>query len=201
MLIQTLIINVKLSLSCYRGRRWGRGVMGVGGEFIVSKYNSVSSWQLDGETDRGKGETECADSHATRIYICALCRARICKRKRSPEIDSKESTPPAYVACRAATSNGVVIPAHQAGNRFLGSLKGLQIRVLLQCYLWIHSSNLFGLVYPIRIVQFCSAPFSSVRSSLFFQVCLFRPSILRVQFCLFSSDCSDESCSVVFGFV
>jgi hypothetical protein len=36
--------------------------------------------------------------------------------------------PPAYVAWRAGTKNRVVVPARQAGNRFLGSLKGLQIR-------------------------------------------------------------------------
>jgi hypothetical protein len=40
--------------------------------------------------------------------------ARICKRLRSPGID---------VAWRAGTSNRVVVPAHQAKNRFLGSLK------------------------------------------------------------------------------
>jgi hypothetical protein len=42
--------------------------------------------------------------------------------------DSMDSIPPAYVAFRAGTSNRVVVPARQAGNRFLGSLKGLQIR-------------------------------------------------------------------------
>jgi hypothetical protein len=57
-------------------------------------------------------------------------RDRICKRLRSPGIDSNESIPPAYVACRAGTSNRVVVPARQAGNRFLGSIKGLQIRAL-----------------------------------------------------------------------
>ncbi len=57
--------------------------------------------------------------------------ARVWKRLRSPAIDSKESIPAAYVAGRAGTSNGVVAPARQAGNRFLGSLKGLQIRALL----------------------------------------------------------------------
>jgi hypothetical protein len=57
-------------------------------------------------------------------------RARICKRLRSPGIDYKESIPPVYVAWRADTSNRVVVPARQAGNRFLGSLKGLQIRAL-----------------------------------------------------------------------
>jgi hypothetical protein len=40
--------------------------------------------------------------------------ARICKRLSSPGIDS------AYVAWRAGTTNRVVAPAHQAGNRFLG---------------------------------------------------------------------------------
>ncbi len=57
--------------------------------------------------------------------------ARICKRLRSPGIDSEESIPPVYVASwRAGTTNRVVAPARQAGNRFLGSLKGLQIRAL-----------------------------------------------------------------------
>jgi hypothetical protein len=36
-------------------------------------------------------------------------RARICKRLRSPVINSKESIPPAYVAWLAGTSNKVVI--------------------------------------------------------------------------------------------
>ena len=87
-------------------------------------------------------------------------RARICKRFRSPGIDSKESIPPAYVSLRADTSNRVAtvppgwksIPGllkrftntgsgglirqkrfvlRQAGNWFLGSIKGLQIRALL----------------------------------------------------------------------
>jgi hypothetical protein len=42
--------------------------------------------------------------------------------------EAQESIPPAYVACRAGTSNRFVEPARQAGNRFLGSLQGLQIR-------------------------------------------------------------------------
>jgi hypothetical protein len=62
--------------------------------------------------------------------------ACICKRLRSPGIDSKESIPPAYLAWLAGKSNRVVIliPARQAGNRFLGSSKGLQIRTLLRKY-------------------------------------------------------------------
>ncbi len=56
--------------------------------------------------------------------------ARICKRLRSPGIDYEESIPQAFVAWWASSTNRVVVPARQAGNRFLGSLKGLQIRAL-----------------------------------------------------------------------
>jgi hypothetical protein len=59
-----------------------------------------------------------------------VSRARICRRLRSPGIDSKESVPPAYQAWRAGTTIKVFVPAHHAQNRFLGSFKGLQIRAL-----------------------------------------------------------------------
>jgi hypothetical protein len=39
--------------------------------------------------------------------------------------------PLAYVAWRAGTTYRVVVPVRRSGNRFLGSLKGLQIRALL----------------------------------------------------------------------
>jgi hypothetical protein len=55
-------------------------------------------------------------------------RACICKRFWSPGIDAEELIPPAYVAWRASKTNTVVIQGRQAGNRFLGSLKVLQIR-------------------------------------------------------------------------
>jgi hypothetical protein len=47
-----------------------------------------------------------------------------------PGIDSEESTPPAYVAWLAGTTNRVIFPVPRLGNRFLGSLKGLQIQTL-----------------------------------------------------------------------
>ncbi len=53
----------------------------------------------------------------------------------SPGIDSKESILPAYVAWRVGMSSRVVVPARQVGNRFLGSLKGLQIRALFSTVL------------------------------------------------------------------
>ncbi len=43
---------------------------------------------------------------------------------------AQESIPLAHVAWRAGTSNRFVVPARQARNRFLGSLKGLQIWTL-----------------------------------------------------------------------
>jgi hypothetical protein len=61
---------------------------------------------------------------------CTESRARICKRLWSPEIYSEESIPPAYVAWPARTTNRVVVPARQDGNRFMGSFKDLQIRAL-----------------------------------------------------------------------
>jgi hypothetical protein len=45
----------------------------------------------------------------------------------SSAIDSEESIPPAYVGWRTITTNRVVVQARQAGNRFLGSLEGIQI--------------------------------------------------------------------------
>ncbi len=59
-------------------------------------------------------------------------RARICKRSRIPGIDSASLCN--LHGARAGTSNRVVVPAHQAGNRFLGSLKGLQMRALILVY-------------------------------------------------------------------
>jgi hypothetical protein len=50
---------------------------------------------------------------------------------RSPGFDSKESIQPAYVAWRVGTSNRVVVPAQQVGNRIRVSLKSLQLRALL----------------------------------------------------------------------
>ncbi len=50
-------------------------------------------------------------------------RVRICTRFWSPGIDSTS-----LCSWRDGTKNMVVVPAHQAGNRFLVTLKGLQIR-------------------------------------------------------------------------
>ncbi len=44
---------------------------------------------------------------------------------------AQESIPPAYVVWRASKTNRVVVLKRHAKNRFLGSLKGLQIRALI----------------------------------------------------------------------
>ncbi len=60
-------------------------------------------------------------------FLCTLSiqsRAHICKRLWRPGIDSEEPIPPAYEAWRrSGTTKRVVVPAWQARNRFLGSLK------------------------------------------------------------------------------
>ncbi len=72
-----------------------------------------------------------------------ITRARICKCLWSPGIDSEESIPPAYVAWRTGTTNRVIIPARQAGNQFMGSLKGLQIRAQMnyKTLTWVRCSS------------------------------------------------------------
>jgi hypothetical protein len=65
------------------------------------------------------------------LYYC-MPRARICKRLRSPGFDSWESISPAYVAWRVGTSNRVVVPARQTGNRFLAPNK------VYKFALWLH---------------------------------------------------------------
>jgi hypothetical protein len=47
---------------------------------------------------------------------------------------AQESIPPAYVVGEAGTKNRIAVPACQAGNRFLGSLKGLQMRAQYRKY-------------------------------------------------------------------
>jgi hypothetical protein len=56
-------------------------------------------------------------------------------------IDSEESILLASVAQRAGKTNRVVIPARQAGNRFLGSLNGPQIRAQIRV-------SIIGVLYP-----------------------------------------------------
>ncbi len=88
---------------------------------------------------------------------------RICKRLKSPGIDSKTWArickclrsagiySAAYVAWQAGTTNSVVVQARQAENRFLGSLKGLQIRALCRASI-IHSVQFIVIKRIILII-------------------------------------------------
>ncbi len=62
------------------------------------------------------------------LNIHITTTARICKRLWSLGIDSEESISLAHVAWGASMTIRIFVPARQAGNRYLGSLKGLQIR-------------------------------------------------------------------------
>jgi hypothetical protein len=87
----------------------------------------TSSW-LMGHVGVGANICGIGNSTAPARQHKNWSRARISKRLWSPGIDSDGPIPPAYVAWRAGTSNRVVVQACHAGNRFQGSLKGLQIR-------------------------------------------------------------------------
>jgi hypothetical protein len=62
-----------------------------------------------------------------------------------------------YVAWRAGTTNSVVIPSRQPENRFLGALKGLQIRAL-PASLSVHTEMYFD-AYDIDHFSVLSALF------------------------------------------
>jgi hypothetical protein len=56
-------------------------------------------------------------------------RVSICKLLRNPGIDSGEPIPPVYVSGGPVRQIGLSYLPARLENRFLGSLKGLQIRV------------------------------------------------------------------------
>jgi hypothetical protein len=60
------------------------------------------------ENIRGGGEK------TVRVVFEYLSRARICKRLRSPVIDSEDSIPPAYVDWWVSTTTRVIVPERQA---------------------------------------------------------------------------------------
>jgi hypothetical protein len=80
---------------------------------------------------------------------------------------AQESIPPAYVVWRAGMSNRVVVPARQAGNRFLGSLKGLQIRALISIAVLSYNISLCYTFFLI-IVQFLKTKRTSLFSAIKF---------------------------------
>ncbi len=79
--------------------------------------------------------------------------ARICKRLWSIGIDPEESILPAYVAWRAGTPNRAFVLSRRAGNRFLGSLKDLQIRALSPNLYFKEPRNQFRYDRPVRQIE------------------------------------------------
>jgi hypothetical protein len=66
---------------------------------------------------------------------------------------AQESIPLAYVAWQAGTTNRVVVPARQAGNRFLGFLKGLQIQSQHPADPWGGGGGLEGVPPPLSLFE------------------------------------------------
>jgi hypothetical protein len=96
------------------------------------------------------GASDRASGHPVPVH------KRICKSLRSPGINSEEAISPTYAAWQADTTNRLVISARQAGNRFLGSIKGLQIQALSTQPFHRYKSKvifvlLFYCVYSFRI--------------------------------------------------
>ncbi len=130
--------NQKPRIDCCLGGRKG----GITHACIVSE--SLKTFQLSpylttifcctGRSTSGSlSEKELYNSSCVSPFLLiaecwGLCvdRARICKRLRRPGIDSEDSSPPVYVSWRSGMKNRVVVSPRQAGNRFLGSLKGQQ---------------------------------------------------------------------------
>jgi hypothetical protein len=67
-------------------------------------FTSSSTSKEEGggeETMGGPLDLQDLQKFTKAVQVYYTTRARICKRFRSPGIDSKESIPPAYVACMA----------------------------------------------------------------------------------------------------
>ncbi len=73
-------------------------------------------------------------------------RACICKRLWSPGIDSEELGPPAHVDWRASTTNRVIIPAGQAGNRFFTNTDSVWYRTCCKGF-WVLEQPISGRRY------------------------------------------------------
>ncbi len=139
----------------------------------ASSFQHCNSLRMDPITSCTK-----ADYYLLELYYWA----RICKRLWSPGIDSEESISPTCVAWQAGTRKRVVVPARQAGNRFLVSLKGLQIRAL---YIVQYSTLLFVRNISIEFSHFSLKklpPLHHVKlqSYRFFETNYFHDSCMKI---------------------
>jgi hypothetical protein len=115
------LINIFNNISSKRGKLYQVQHVKTTAPRYPSYTLFFSSYFLRNFLD-GQQEKKPRTVWRTTFFKCTW--VRFCKRLRSPGIDSEESIPVAW----ASKTNGVVVPVRQAENRFLGSLKGLQIR-------------------------------------------------------------------------
>jgi hypothetical protein len=73
---------------------------------------------------------------------------------------------------RAGTSNILVVPARQAGNRFLGSFKGLKIRAL-HCTAAV-------LLSPYSLNISSNRPYNSCTEHLLYSSCTIKPPLFHI---------------------
>jgi hypothetical protein len=92
----------------------------------------------------------------TRQAQARQIRARICKRLRSPGIDSVSL----HVAWRANTSNMVDVPDRQTGNRFLGFLKAWVLALKKKYATLFHSGKRKTILFFIILIKNGSAAHS-----------------------------------------
>jgi hypothetical protein len=112
--VETLTESLRIKLF----RRNGRGFLNAISKGFEPLTNYIQRRQCTWIID--------SDNLPSRTFLgnfFVLLRARTCNHLWSPGIDSEETIPPAHVAWQAGTTNRVVVPARQAGNRFLWSLK------------------------------------------------------------------------------
>ncbi len=75
-----------------------------------------------------------------------------------PGIDSEDYIAPAYVAWRAGTTNRVIVPARQAENRFLGSLKICKYGLWILKMFKFHESCLATVYSPVVVAVVVDRP-------------------------------------------
>jgi len=102
--------------------------------YTIQRWKKIVWGIMPTSTEHVLQKTKCRESFFECFLVnyedfCTFLQTTcICNRLWSPRIYSEKSIPPAYVARQAGTKNRVVVLACQAGNRFLGSSNGLQIR-------------------------------------------------------------------------
>jgi hypothetical protein len=109
--------NTKFSISKYIAELGDLAIVSAIADIVHRKFDEARIPEATGFDN----STEFSNCQLTKKHLCKSCqkqqitaRARICKRLRSPGIDSKESIPLAYVALRAGMITMFVVLERQA---------------------------------------------------------------------------------------